>query len=39
LRVDDLDEGADDVGGGVELARLLAGGFGEELDEVLVGRA
>ena len=39
LRVDDFDEHADDLGGRVELAALLAGGVGEELDQVLVGRA
>ena len=39
LRIDDLDHHADDVGGGVELAALLAGGVGEVLDQVFVGGA
>lgn len=33
LRVDDLDERAHHVGGGVELPGLLPGGIGEELDQ------
>ena len=39
LRLDDLDQRADDVGRRVELAGLLAGGVGEVLDQVFVGRA
>ena len=39
LRVDELDQHADDIGRGVELAALLAGGVGEVLDQVLVGGA
>src|SRR5690606_10767469 len=36
LRIDDLDQRAHDVGGRVELPSLLAGGVGEELDQVFV---
>lgn len=36
-RIDDLDEAADDIGGGVELAGLFPSGDGEEFDEVFVG--
>ena len=39
LRIDDFHQGAYHFGRGVELARLLAGGIGEELDQVFVGRA
>ncbi len=39
LGIDDFDEGADDVGGRVEFTGFLAGGIGEELDEVFVSRA
>ena len=39
LRLDDLDHHADDVGGRVELAALLAGRVGEVLDQVFVGGA
>ncbi len=39
LRLDDLDKRAHDIGRGVELARLLAGGVGEVLDQIFVGRA
>ena len=38
LRLDDLDHHADDFGGRVELAALLARAVGKILDEVLVGR-
>ena len=39
LRLDDLDQRADDLGGRVELAALLAGGVGEVFDQVFVGGA
>ena len=39
LRIDDLDQRAHHIGRGVELAGLLAGGVGEVLDQVFVGRA
>ena len=35
----ELDEQAHDLAGGIELATLLAGAVGEELDEVFVGGA
>lgn len=39
LWLDHLDQRKHDVGGGVELAGLLSGRVGEELDQVFVGRA
>ena len=39
FRFSELDEQANDLAGGIELAALFAGTVGEELDEVLVGSA